>query len=66
MKQNDSRFLTRKWNNANDQSNANYDVNEIIYNTEVLKSNLSNYNDTYILGKYDTTVTSAPANTSNI
>ena len=37
----DSTFATRKWNIANDQSNANYDVgNEIIYNAKVLKSNL--------------------------
>ena len=40
-KVNDSKFVTRKWNIVNDESNANYDVrNEIIYNTEVLKSNL--------------------------
>ena len=38
---NDSKFVTRKWNIINDQSNANYDVgNEIICNSEVLKSNL--------------------------
>ena len=38
---NDSKFVTRKWNTVNDESNTNYDVrNEIIYNTEVLKSNL--------------------------
>ena len=38
---NDSKFVTRKWNIINDQLNANYDVgNEIICNTEVLKSNL--------------------------
>ena len=37
----DSKFVTRKWNIVNDQSNANHDVgNEIIYSTEVLKSNL--------------------------
>ena len=37
----DSKFVTRKWNIFNDQSNANYEVGkEIIYNTEVLKSNL--------------------------
>ena len=37
--ENDSKFVTRKWNIANDNSNANYGVeNEIIYNTEVLKS----------------------------
>ena len=36
---NDSKFVTRKWN-VSDQSNVNYDVGiEIIYNTEVLKSN---------------------------
>ena len=43
-----SKFVTRKWNIVNDQSNANYEVgNEIIYNTEVLKSNL--YNNACIL-----------------
>ena len=47
-----SRFVTRKWSIVNDQSNANYDVgNKIIYNTEVLKSNLCDYNDAYILVK---------------
>ena len=36
----------------NDQSNINYDAaNEIIYNTEVLKSNLCDFNDAYILVK---------------
>ena len=43
---NDPKFVTRKWNIVNDQSNANYDKgDEIIYNTEVLKSNLCDYND---------------------
>ena len=38
---NDSKFATRKWNTVNDNSKENYNVgNEIIYNTEVLKSNL--------------------------
>ena len=46
---NDSKFVTRKWNIVNDQSNAKYGVgNEIIYNTENLKSNLCDYNDAYI------------------
>ena len=50
----DSKFTTRKWNMVNDQSNANYDIgNKIIYNTEVLKSNLCDYNDAYILAKGD-------------
>ena len=38
----------------NDQSNANYGVgNWIIYNTEVLRSNLCDYNNAYILVKGD-------------
>ena len=45
----DSKFVTRKWNIVNDQSNADYDVgNGSIYNTEVIKSNLCDYNDAYI------------------
>ena len=40
---------------------ANYDVQtEIIYNTEVLKSNLCDYNDAHILVKGIITVTGAP------
>ena len=51
---NSSKFVTRKWNIVNDQSNADYDVgNEIIDNTEVLKSNLCDYSDTYILLRGD-------------
>ena len=46
----DSKFVTRKWKFLNDQSDAKYDVwNKNIFNTEVLKSNPSNYNDGYIL-----------------
>ena len=40
------KFMRRKSNIANDQSNANYEVgNEIIYNTEVLKSNLFDFSN---------------------
>ena len=47
---NGSKFVTRKWNLVNDLSNANYDVgNEIIYNAEVLKYILRDYNNAYIL-----------------
>ena len=50
----DSKLVTIKWNIVNDKSNRNYDVgNEIIYNTEVLKSNLCDYNDGYILVRGD-------------
>ena len=45
-----------------DQSNANYDVgNTTIYNTEVLKSNLCDCNEDYILVRGDITVPPAPA-----
>ena len=38
---NDSKFVTRKLNIVKDNLKANYNGrNEIIYNTEVLKSNL--------------------------
>ena len=56
-----SKFVTRKWNIVNDQSNANYYVgNEIIYNADVLKSNFCDYNDAYILVKGNITVIAAP------
>ena len=42
IEKNNSKFMARKWHIVKDQSNANYDVrNEIIYNTEVLKSNFA-------------------------
>ena len=51
---NDSKFVTRKWNIANDQLHVICDVeNEIIYNTEVLKYGLCDYNDVYILVRGD-------------
>ena len=53
----DSKFVRRKWSIVNDQSNANYNVrNEIIYNTELLKSNPCDYNDAYILVRRDITI----------
>ena len=52
----DSKSVTRKRDIVNNQSNANYDGgNEIIYNTEVLKSNLCDQNDDYILVRGDIT-----------
>ena len=47
---NNSKSVTRKWNNVNDQSKANYFVGiKVIYNTKVLKSNLCDCNDAYII-----------------
>ena len=55
-----SRFVTRKWNTVNDQSKAYYDVgNKIIYETEILKSNLCNYNKAYILARDESPVVAA-------
>ena len=59
---NNSKFMTIKWNIVNDQSNASFDVGtEIIYKKQVLKTNLCDYNDPYILVKCDVTVTAAHA-----
>ena len=61
---NDFKFVTRKWNIVKDQQNVNYDVgNEIIYNKEVLKSNLCDYNNANILVRGDIAVAAAPAST---
>ena len=59
---NDSKFVTRKWNIVNDNSKSNYDAtNEITYNTEILESNLRDYNDAYILVRDDVTFIAASA-----
>ena len=58
---NDSEFVTRESNTFNDNWKSNYvSGNEIIYNAEVLKSDLCNYNDAYTLVIGDVTVTAAP------
>ena len=43
------KFVSRKRNIVNDQSNANYDAGIEVNNTEILKFNLCDYNDSYIL-----------------
>ena len=59
--ENDSKFTTRKWNIVNDNIKANYEEgNETAYNTEVLKSNLCDYNNAYILVSGDITDTAVP------
>ena len=61
-KANSSKFVTRKWNIANENSKSNFDpTNKITYNTEILKSNLCDYSDAYILAKGDITIAAAPA-----
>ena len=53
-----SKFVARKWNIVNNQCNANFDAgNGIIYNTELLKSNLRDFNNAYIVvGGYITII----------
>ena len=52
-----SKSATKKWNTINDESNANYDAGtEIISYIEILRSNLCNYNDAYILVRGDITI----------
>ena len=59
---NDSKFVTRKWNIAYDNSQENYDLgNEVTYSTEVLKSNIYDYSDACILVRGDIAVTAASA-----
>ena len=58
---NNSKFVTRKLNIVNDNSISNYDAtNKINYNAEVLKSNLCDQNDAYILVRGYITVAAAP------
>ena len=64
---NDPKFVTRKWNIISDNSNSNYAAaNEITYNTEILKSNLCDYNNACILVTGDITVLAATATQSSI
>ena len=58
---NNSKFLTRKLNIVNDQSESNYGAgNDIICNEILLKSNLCDYNNAYIVVRVDMTVRIAP------
>ena len=52
-----SKFMTRKWNIVIDQSNRNYDSeNLIIFIREVLKSNICDYNDAFIPVRDNTSI----------
>ena len=66
---NSRHFATKKWYISNDENNANYGVNKdtgannpdtIKYDTRVLKPNLCDYADAYIL--VDGTIRAAAAN----
>ena len=66
---NSRHFATKKWHIINDENNANYGVNKDTgvgapdttkYDTRVLKSNLCDYAEAYIL--FDGTVRAGNAN----
>ena len=52
------KYVTRKWIKVYDQSEKNYDVNkEIRIKTPMLRSDLCDFSDAYIVVKGDITVT---------
>ena len=64
-----SKFATRKWYITNDQNNGQYDRgNEndstITFETKVIKPNLCDYSDAYILVTGDIKVADVAANTN--
>ena len=46
-----SRFRTRNWVEINDESKMRYDNSNIRFKTSMIKSNLCDYSDSYILAK---------------
>ena len=63
-----SKFATRKWYVINDQNNIDYgegneDSTTVKFETKVIKSNLCDYSDAYILVTGDITATGGDANT---
>ena len=63
-----SKFATRKWYVINDQNNTDYgegneDSTTVKFEANVIKSNLCDYSDTYILVTRNITATGGDANT---
>ena len=54
-----SKFRTRNWIEINDESRANYANSDIRFKTTMLRSNLCDYADSYILVKGTITITGA-------
>ena len=46
-----SKFRTRNWVEINDKSNGRYDKSNIGFKTYMIRSNLCDYSDAYILVK---------------
>ena len=54
-----SKFRTRNWVKINDKSRGTYNSNDIKFKTTMLRSNLCDYADAYILVKGTITITGA-------
>ena len=54
-----SKFRTRNWVEVNDESRGTYTSNDLKFKTTMLRSNLCDYADAYILVKGIITVTGA-------
>ena len=52
-----SKFRTRNWVEINDESRGTYTGNDIKFKTTMLRSNLCDYADAYILVKGNITIT---------
>ena len=52
-----SKFRTRNWVEINDESRGTYTSNDIKFKTTMLRSNLCDYADAYILVKGNITIT---------
>ena len=52
-----SKFRTKNWVEINDESRGTYTSNDIKFKTTMLRSNLSDYADAYILVKGTITIT---------
>ena len=52
-----SKFRTRNWVEINDESRGTYTSNDIKFKTTMLRSNLCDYADAYILVKRTITIT---------
>ena len=57
-----SKFRTRNWVEINNESRGNYTNSDIRFKTTMLRSNLCDYADSYILVKGTITITGAGAN----
>ena len=54
-----SKFRTRNWVEINDESRGNYAISDIRFKTTMLRSNLRDYADSYILVNGTITITGA-------